>query len=65
MKKNYNSKLFSFITGVVDTAEKHSFAIISENFRKNSKLSQWHTMGPGETYLLKEPEVENLLSDSL
>ena len=25
------------IAGVVDTADKHSFANISENFRKNSK----------------------------
>jgi hypothetical protein len=26
-----------FITGVVDTADKHSFAVISANFRKKSK----------------------------
>jgi hypothetical protein len=26
-----------FITGVVDTADKHSFAIISANFSKKSK----------------------------
>ncbi len=25
-------KIFSFIAGVVDTADKHSFANISENF---------------------------------
>ncbi len=31
----------------VDNADKHSFAIISANFRKNSKRSQWETQGPG------------------
>jgi hypothetical protein len=38
-KKNYTSKFFSFIAGVVDTGDKHSFAIIFANFRKNSKWS--------------------------
>ncbi len=33
-------KLF---TGVNDTGHKHSFAIISANFWKNSKRSQWDT----------------------
>jgi hypothetical protein len=37
----------SFIAGVVDTSDKHSFAIISANFHKKSKRSQWHTQGPG------------------
>jgi hypothetical protein len=36
-----------FFPGVVDTADKHSFANISMNFRKNLKQSQWHTQGPG------------------
>jgi hypothetical protein len=32
-----HQKLFSIISGVVDTADKHSFANISANFRKKSK----------------------------
>jgi len=39
MKKNFISKFFSFFAGVVDTADKHSFANISANFRKNMKWS--------------------------
>jgi hypothetical protein len=38
MKKNYISKFFSFfagVVGVVDTADKHSFANIVANFQKN------------------------------
>ncbi len=42
-----------FITVVVDTADRHSFAIISANFRKNSKQSQCDTQGPGDTDLWK------------
>jgi hypothetical protein len=38
-KKNYTSQFFSFIDGVVDTGDKHSFAIISANFRKDLKWS--------------------------
>ncbi len=34
MNKNFISKFFSFFAGVVDTADKHSFANISANFRK-------------------------------
>ena len=45
--KNFISKIFSFFAGVVDTADKHSFANISTNFRKNSKWSKWETQGPG------------------
>jgi hypothetical protein len=37
-KKNYTSKYFSFIGGVVDTGDKHSFAIISANFRKKFEM---------------------------
>jgi hypothetical protein len=47
IKKNYTSKFFSFIAGVVDTGDKHLFAIIPANFRKNSKWSKWYTQGPG------------------
>jgi hypothetical protein len=32
MKKIYTSKFFSFIAGVVETADKYSFAISSANF---------------------------------
>jgi hypothetical protein len=35
MKKNFISKFFSFFAGVIDTADKHSFANISANFRNN------------------------------
>jgi hypothetical protein len=37
MKKNFISKFFSFFAGVIDTADKHSFANISVNFRKKLK----------------------------
>ncbi len=52
------------IAGVVDTGDQHSFAIISANFRKNSKWPQWYTWGPGDTDSWKKPEVENFMSDS-
>ncbi len=48
-----------------DMADKHSFSIISANFRKNLKWSQLDTQRPGDTDLWKKPEVENLVSDSL
>ncbi len=54
MKKNYTWKFFSFIAGVVDTAEQHQFAIISANFRKKWKRSQWHTQGPGGHWFTKK-----------
>jgi hypothetical protein len=38
-EKNYASNIVSYIAGVVDTAKKHPFAIISANFRKNLKRS--------------------------
>ncbi len=38
MKKNYISKFFSFIAGVVDTADKNSYANISANFRKKFEM---------------------------
>ncbi len=40
-------KCFSFFASVVDTADKHSFANISANFRKNLKSSDWDTQWPG------------------
>ncbi len=54
IKKNYTSKFFPFIAGVVDTGDKHSFAIISANFRKNSKWSQWDTQRPGGHWFMKK-----------
>ncbi len=54
LKKNYTLKFFSFIAGVVDTAEQHPFAIIYANFRKKSKRSQWHTQGPGGHWFTKK-----------
>ncbi len=53
-EKKYTWKFFSFIMGVVDTADKYSFAIISVNFRKKSKWSQWHTQGPGGHWFTKK-----------
>jgi hypothetical protein len=45
----YTSKLFSFIAGVVDTADKHSFEIFETILMGFSK---------------KKPEVANLVSDT-
>jgi hypothetical protein len=42
------------IAGVVDTGEKHLFAIISANFRKNAKRPQWCTWGPGGHWFMKK-----------
>ncbi len=64
-KKNYTWKFFSFIAGVVDTAEQHPFAIISANFRKNQNDPKGILRAKGDTDLRKKPEVENLVSDSL
>ncbi len=62
MKKNFISKFFSFSAGVIDTADKHSFAIISRYF---SKKFETITMGYSEargTLIYKKSEVENLVS---
>ncbi len=64
MKKTYTWKFFSFIAGVLDTAE-HPFAIISTNFWKISNDPKGIFRGQGDTDLGKKPEVENLVSDSL
>jgi hypothetical protein len=37
MKKKFISKFLSFFAGVVDTADKHSFANISANFRPRAQ----------------------------
>ncbi len=47
-------KFFPFFAGVVDTADKHSFANISANFRKNLKWSYWDTQGPGGHWFMKK-----------
>ncbi len=54
MKKNFISKFFSFFPGVVDIADKCSFANISTNFRKNLKWSYWDTQGPGGHWFMKK-----------
>ncbi len=53
--KNYTSKFFSFIAGVVDTADKHSFAIISANFQKIWNGPNGILRGPGDTDFWKKP----------
>ncbi len=53
-EKNYTWNVFSFIAGVVDTAEQHPLPIISANFRKKSKRSQRHTQGPGITLIFEK-----------
>ncbi len=40
-EKNLYLKFFSFIADVVDTADKHSFAIISVNKKKNENDPNW------------------------
>ncbi len=62
-KKNYTWKFFSFITGVVDTADKPSFPIISANFQKIWNDPNGILRGQGDTDLWKKLEVENLVSD--
>jgi hypothetical protein len=47
MKKKFISKFFYFFAGVVDIADKHSFANISANFRKNTKWLMGHSGARG------------------
>jgi hypothetical protein len=54
MKQKIYFKIFSFFASVVVTADIHSFANISANFRKNLKWSQWYTQGPRGHWLLKK-----------
>jgi hypothetical protein len=54
MKNNNTLKFFSFIAGVIDGADKHSFMIISANFRKESKRSHWLPQGPGGHKFMKK-----------
>ncbi len=65
MKKKFFSTFFSFFAGVVDTADKHSFVIISEIFKKIWNGPNGILRGPGDTDLWKKTDVENLMSDSL
>ncbi len=60
MRQSFTSKFFSFIPSVVDTADKYSFAIISVNFCKNLKRSQWDTQGPGGHCFMKKNLKSNL-----
>ncbi len=43
-----------FSTGVVDTGGAPWLANISANFRKNSKRSQWNTLGLGGNWFMKK-----------
>ncbi len=43
-----------FATGVVDTGGAPWLAIISANFRKNSKRSYWDTLGLGGNWFIKK-----------
>jgi hypothetical protein len=54
MLKNFISKFLYFFAGVVDTADKYSLAIISANFWKNSKRSQWDTQRLGGHWFMKK-----------
>ncbi len=65
MKKKFISKFFSIFAGVVDTADKHSFANISANFEKIWNGPNGILRGPGDTDLWKKSDVKNLVSDSL
>ncbi len=56
---------WQFIAGVVDTAGKHSFAIISTNFEKSRNDPNGIVRGQGDSDSWKKIEVENLVSDSL
>ncbi len=53
------------IAGVIDSADKHSFVIISANFRKSWNDPKGILRGPGDTDSWKKIEVKNLVSDSL
>jgi hypothetical protein len=55
----YASKFLSFIADVIDTADKHSLANISVNFRQKIRNNPNVILrGPGETPdLWKKPEV--------
>jgi hypothetical protein len=64
--KIYTLTFFSFISGVVDTADKHSVANISANFRKKFEMVLKRYSGAqGKMIHEKKLEAENLLSDSL
>ena len=54
MKKNFISKFFSFFASVVDTADKHSFANISANFRKKFEMFLMGYSGPPGTLIYEK-----------
>jgi hypothetical protein len=59
MKKIVSQNFFIFFRRFrVDTANKHSFAIISANFRKNLKRSQRDTQRPGPGTLIYEKNLK-------
>ncbi len=63
MKKNYNSKFFSFIAGVVDTADIRDY--LCEFSKKFQTITMAYSGARGRLIYEKKPEVENLVSDSL
>ncbi len=57
----HTSKFFSFIAGVVDTANKHSFTIIFANFRKKFEMIIMVYLGVGGT-LIYEKNLKSKIS---
>ncbi len=53
---DFISKFLSFFAGVVDTADKHSIAIISSKFLKIRNDPNGILRGPGDTDLWKNPK---------
>jgi hypothetical protein len=59
MKKFYTSKFFSIIASVDDTADKHSFAIISKHFwKKFETIPMGYSGARGALIYEKKPESE-------
>ncbi len=66
VEKNLYLKIFLFIAGLVDTADKHSFANISTNFpQKIWNGPNGILRGPEKTDSWKKLKAENLVLDSL
>jgi hypothetical protein len=52
--KNFPSKIFSVIAGVVATGGKPLLSNISANFRKNSERPELDAQGPGGNWFMKK-----------
>ncbi len=57
-EKMYNSKVFSFIAGVIDIADKHSFANIAVIFEKNWNGPKGITMCQGTQIIEKNLKLK-------